>query len=149
MFNNEIALILPKEVKKDIINLISKNNWYKNKKITIEYIFRVNFSRINEFDYYYTNNLLGIIFFKNELFFINNRLEQKIHIYNKRDKNSKNKLLSLLGYINEKNKNIIDIDENLYKSYDSSTKKLTYSNLLEYNKNRPSDIFIFSILEIN
>ena len=149
MFNNEIALILPKEVKKDIINLISKNNWYKNKKITIEYIFRVNFSRINEFDYYYTNNLLGIIFFKNELFFINNRLEQKIHIYNKRDKNSKNKLLSLLGYINEKNKNIIDIDENLYKSYDSSTKKLTYSNLLDYNKNRPSDIFIFSILEIN
>lgn len=149
IFKNETALVLPKEVKIKIIKKINSNKYYQGKKITIEYVFRANFLRINELYNYYCKDLLGIVFYKGEIFLINNQLEEKITMFNNVSNKNDDKLFSIFKYINKNCDNIMDIDENIDNLSFSSTTKPNYKELITYNLNRPSDIFIFAIYEIN
>ena len=148
IFDNEIPLILTEDIKNKIIQKIINNNNYKEKKIIIEYIFRANFNRIYEL-YKYTD-LLGITFFKGFIVLINDKFDSTIDILSisdnikKKEKEKDNVLCEIYKYIN---KNIKKEEEN--SLIISSDKKPDFALLLKYNIYKPSDIFIFSIYEIN
>ena len=146
MFNNEKELILPKNEKRNIIESIQKHEWYKNKKITIEYLFRAHFLRNEELSFY--EELLGLVFYKNAMFLINNKLDSKIIMH--KDFNPKkglDKLSILLLYANRKPIDIKEENEDI-KNF-CSNEKPEFNDLIKYNMQRPSDIFIFAIYEIN
>ena len=145
MFNNENGLDFPKEMKKNIIENIYQNQYYKNIIITIEYGFKVNFSRSDELKQY--DNLLGIVFYQNNIFLINKNFDSFIQVYQdnlKKPKNKTKELQSLLVLTN-KNVKISEKDENLKLS---SLKNPNVENLLKYNCLRPSDIFVYVIYNI-
>lgn len=149
IFNNENPLILPEKVKNRIIEIIGENKNYDKKKIIIEYIFRANFSRIYELNDY--SNLLGITFYKGFMFLINNKLDSTFIIYSsskykptKREENEKKEaFLGLFGMMNK----ILKKKED--EIFSSSNSKSTYDDLLKFNQQKPSDIFVFSIYEIS
>lgn len=140
LFKNEKPLILSIRKKNEIIQAIKNSKFYRNKNITIEYIFRVNFSRIKYF-YLCDDRLVGIIFYRQKTFIINNKLDVELIMI----KNSPN------------NNNIDEITSNLYKLFfsneiEESDDVIAFPNmakLLEENSNEPSNIFVFSIYELN
>ncbi len=145
MFNNENGLDFPKEMKKNIIENIYQNQYYKNKIITIEYGFKVNFSRFEELKQY--ENLLGIVFYQNTMFLINKNFDSFIQVYQDNLKKTKNKakeLQSLLVLTN-KNVKISEKNENLKLP---SLNNPDVEALLKYNCLRPSDIFVYVIYNI-
>ena len=145
MFKNEIALILSKTKKEKIIKTINNEKYYKNKKITIEYAFRARFSKIEELLQY--QKLLGIVFFKSHIFLINNKLNSKIIMISDNDNKQSDKLRLLFhDFVNDIYK---DKKENLIDNSLWSIEKPNLDNLLKYNLNEPSDIFLFSIYELN
>jgi len=139
LFRNEKPLILSKQKKNEIIQAIKNSQFYKNKNITIEYIFRVNFSRIKNF-HLCDNSLVGIIFYKQKTFIINNKLD-----------------VELIMTTKNQNDKIDEITSNLYKLFFSNKLKesddvITHPNLeslLTEKSNKPSNIFVFSIYELN
>ena len=145
MFNNENGLDFPKEMKKNIIENIYQNQYYKNIIITIEYGFKVNFSRSDELKQY--DNLLGIVFYQNNIFLINKNFDSFIQVYQDNLKKPKNKAkeLQCLLVLTNKNVKISEKDENLKLS---SLKNPNVENLLKYNCLRPSDIFVYVIYNI-
>ena len=145
MFNNENELNFSSKEKNDIIKNITKNKYYNNKAITIEYSYKVNFTRIYELRNY--DNLLGIVFYKKKMFLINKNLDSFIQIYNDKKKSKNEELNSFYALIFQ-NKIISKKDENLKNIIPSST-QANLSYLLNYYNNRPSDIFIYSIYEID
>ena len=135
-------LVLTKEIRADIIKIIQNSNFFKNKKITIEFAFRIKF--IDFFNLFLdtkNTDLLGIYFYETKLFIINFNLNSKITIVSK---NEEQKILSnfwhyINGYNPEKDKETSDYPE----------KVPSLDNLMKYNINKPSEIFVFRIYELN
>ena len=76
-------------------------------------------------------------------------MEERITMLNNVSNKNEDILILILKYINKNNNNIIDIDESIDNLSFSSTTKPNFKDLITYNLNRPSDIFIFAIYEIN
>ena len=140
MFKDEKKLILPSNELKKIIQTINKATFFENKKIIIEYIFKVNFSEYENL-YSCNDDLIGICFYKNNIFLFNKKLGSRIKILptNKKEKNTLN---DLLNYIND------NIEINFYNKIDYSSDDYSFDNLMKYNVNKPSDIFVFAIYEV-
>ena len=140
IIKDEIPLILSEEIENKIINHLNKIDFYKNKKIHLEYIFRANLCRIWELDDC-DKFFLGIIFYKKNLFIINKELNSNIEMICSHENEKQSELLNLLMYINNIKKGKIDLNETI--------KKPDLKQLMNYYENKPSDIFVFRIYEIN
>ena len=140
IFNNN-PLIIKNSIKDIIIEKINNVNLYKNKKIIIEYSFTSAFSYA--FELYYYEKLIGLFFYKGKLFLIFKFLSSILEIY---PENKDEEEPNLYKMIYEANFNE---GRNIHKSLSKNLKSQTMENLLKYNVNRPSDIYIYSIYEIN
>lgn len=124
--------------------MIKQSKDYKNKEITIEYAFRIKFSEINNL----LNDidrirLVGICFYKQEIFLLHSNVRVVSQIDNSK-KNNENKLCDMLYYINYINDCDYEKKEVIYPE-----KNPEYNNLIKFHLNEPSEIFVFSIYEIN
>ena len=140
MFKEEKEFILPKDKLNKIIETINNTVFFKNKKIFIEYIFKVNFFEYENL-YSCNDDLIGICFYKGNIFLFNKKLGSRIKILSTNQK-EKNNLTDLLNYIND------NIEKNIDNDNDNSLNNYTFKNLMRYNMNTPSEIFVFAIYEI-
>ena len=140
MFKEEKEFILPKDKLNKIIETINNTVFFKNKKIFIEYIFKVNFFEYENL-YSCNDDLIGICFYKGNIFLFNKKLGSRIKILSTNQKD-KNNLTDLFNYINE------NIETNIDKDNNNSLNNYTFKNLMRYNMNTPSEIFVFAIYEI-
>ena len=99
MFKGESQLILPKEKIDEIIEKLKNAEFFKSKNIIIEYMFKVKFSESKKLDLF-NDDLVGICFYKKNIFLFNNKLGSKIKTLSK-NKKEKNILNVLLNYIND------------------------------------------------
>ena len=140
MFKEEKELTLPMDELNTITKTINSTEFFKNKKIIIEYIFKVNFFEYENL-YSCNDDLIGICFYKKNIFLFNKKLGSRIKILSTNQKEKKT-LNDLLNYIND------NIEINIDKDNDYSSNNYTFDNLMKYNLNKPSEIFVFAIYEI-
>ena len=134
-------------VKNKIIKYLHQIESFKNKKLTIEFVFKIPFLEINNINLY--RNLFGILAYSGKLFLFydNKNIIELYHQKNKQNKSSKNQLNDLICLIFSKsysgsNEKIIDYlekDERI-QSIDDIINSSTY---------KPSEIFVYSIYEID
>ena len=137
----ELFLDNKKDIKKDIIKIIKDSAFLKDKKITIEYAFRIRFCDFyNLFSDKDNKDLLGVCFYQGKMLLINFNLSTKITIVPE-DKEGK----VLKNFVNY----VIRYTQDNEKETDYPEKISSLENLLKYNQNRPSEIFAFKIYEIN
>ena len=139
LYNNEKPLILDEQTNKKIINTLKNIDIYKNKNIIIEYIFRTTFSKAKEL-LKNESKLLGVVFYKEKIFIINSKLIPDIKMIDK-EKNKNNKIrLDFYDLVHS------NCDEN---KLERITEKPNFEYLMKYSQINPSNLFIFSIYEIN
>ncbi len=126
-------------MKSKIIEIIKKENADK-RNITIEYAFSENL--LFYFELMDFEDLIGLIFFKSNIFIVSPNFNVKV-ISDKTDKEieeATQRLAFLLLNIKQNYRN---------KNLNTSPKdKKEPSNLLKYNQNAPSDLFVFKIYDI-
>ena len=86
-------------VKNKIIKSLYKIESYKNKKLTIEFVFKIPFLEINNINLY--RNLFGILAYSGKLFLFydNKNIIELYHQKNKQNKSSKNQINDLICLI--------------------------------------------------
>ena len=138
-FGNDSSLELDDDLKSKIIEIIKKENADK-RNITIEYAFSENL--LFYFELMDFEDLIGLIFFKSNIFIVSPNFNIKV-ISDKTDKEieeATQRLAFLLLNIKQNYRN---------KNLNTSPKdKKEISNLLKYNQNAPSDLFVFKIYDI-
>jgi len=138
IYNEDFCLILPQKIKDDIITNILKK---EKDTITIEYISKINFSRISEIPK--EDNFLGVFFYRKNYFVYYKSLllhsntylseEQKYQILN-----IKQELIEKI-FLNINNENTI---------LSKSEKIYTYEYFMENIHYKVSDVYIYYIYEL-
>lgn len=143
LFKEKGELALKEKEKNDIIEIINNSDLLQNKKITIKYAFRIKFRDFyNLYQDEKNKDLLGICFYQSKMLLINYNLDSKITIIPE-DTEEEKVFLNFSRYMNKyKKKN--DKESNNYSENISS-----FDNLMKYNQNKPSDIFVFKIYEMD
>ena len=131
-------------IKNKIIKNISQIDLFKNKKIIIEFAFKVPFPEINNINLY--NNLLGIFAYNENLFlFYDNRNIKLIYSKNKKDENEEiDKIIKIIF-----KKSYIGLKMNIHDYLMKKEKIESFNDLINHNKNKPSEIFVYSIYIID
>ena len=142
LFNEEAELILTTNIKSEIIDIITNSPHFKNKVITLKYIFRIKFSEYEDLISCDNDYLLGICFFKKQIFLFNKNLGSRIRIVSK-DKKDGKVLNEILNYIN----NNIELEEKDDKNYKENVP--TIDKIILSYINKPSQIYVFAIYEID
>ena len=132
-----------KLVKKDIITQIRKIDLFENKKFIVEFVFTIPFSEINNINVY--QNLLGIFAFSGSLYyFYNNENIKNLYTSNKKkDNNTQDIILYIFK------KSYIGLKENIHDYMKKKEESKTIKDLIQSNIYKPSDVFVYSIYEID
>ena len=140
LYKNEKPLILTKDIYQKVIDLIKTNSFYKNKKILIEFIFQIPFSECMEFLKNKNNNLLGLVFYRNQIALLNSKFKNRIEILKISGNSNKN-------YLDEICKFMVTAPND--DKLDKTNSNPILENLIKFNTCKPSNLFVFLIYEIN
>ena len=86
LINDDNELILTAKTKNEIIDIINKTQIFKNKAITLKFIFRIKFSEYEALISCNDDYLIGVCFFQNEIFLVNRLLGSRMKIISKEKK---------------------------------------------------------------
>ena len=141
---NEYSLLDIGNVKNKIITYINQIDTFNNKKITIEYAFKVPFSEINNINLYH--NLLGVFAYSENLYLFYDNLNIKI-IYSNKKSNESGEIDKIIKIIFQKS--YIGNRENIHDYIMENKKCQLIKDLIQFNKYKPSDVYIYSIYIID
>ena len=96
-------------------------------------------------------NALSLFAFSNHLiaFYNNNNIFDLYHEDMKKKKNQENIINKVILMIFQRNDLSLDEDENVHNFTKKEKNKITIEELVKYNLNKPSDIFVYKIFETN
>ena len=131
-------------VRSKILIHIEQIDVFKNKQITIEFAFKIPFPEINNINIY--NNLLGIFSFSENIYLFYDNLHIKvIYSKNKNDENEEiDKIIKMIF-----KKSYIGLKENIHDYLMNNKKRESIKDLIEHYKYKPSDIYVYSIYNID
>ena len=140
IYNEDFSLILPQKIKDDIITNILKK---EKDTITIEYISKINFSRISEIPK--EDNFLGVFFYRKNYFVYYKSL--LLHSNTNLSEEQKYQILNIKQELIEKI--FLNINnENTILSIPKSDKIYTYEYFMEKINYKVSDVYIYYIYEL-
>ena len=134
-------------VKKKLLDNIRKIELYKEKKVIFQFSFKCPFSEINNLSHY--NEFIGIFAYSNHLiaFYNNNNIFDLYSENMEKKKNKENIINKVILMIFQRND--LSLDENVHNFTKKEKNEITIEELVKYNLNKPSDIFVYKIFEIN
>ena len=106
----------------------------------IEFIFQIPFSECMEFLKNKNNNLLGLVFYRNQIALLNSKFKNRIEILKISGNSNKN-------YLDEICKLMVTAPND--DKLDKTNSNPILENLIKFNTCKPSNLFVFLIYEIN
>ena len=146
LINDDNELILTTTKKNEIIEMINNSQFFKDKAITLKFIFRIKFSEYVDLISCNDDYLLGICFFQKQIILINKKLGSMMKIISKEKKNEI-VLYKMWDYINNHIELEEEDDDGDNKYYRENMSKI--DNIISFYVTKPSPIFVFAIYEIN